>query len=87
MIFAQELLKEVLWTLLHVSGPLLICLLIVGIIISLIQTLTQIQEPGLLFISKFLVVVLFIFTFSETSSRYLVELGRFVFEKIVYHYN
>jgi flagellar biosynthetic protein FliQ len=82
LISIQEVLKEVLWSLLQVMGPLLLCLLVVGIIVSLIQTLTQIQEPGLLFVSKFLVVVVFMLTFSQSSIRHLVELGEYVFDKI-----
>jgi flagellar biosynthetic protein FliQ len=54
--------RDAIITLLKVSAPLLLCGLIVGVVISLFQALTQIQEMTLVFVPKiiamFVVLVL-----------------------------
>lgn len=54
---AIELCKNAMWTALLVSAPMLIAGLVVGIIISLFQSVTQIHEMTLTFIPKILAVV------------------------------
>ena len=48
--------KDAIYTLLLVVGSLLMIAMIVGLLISLVQTLTQIQEMTLVFVPKILVV-------------------------------
>ena len=49
--------KEAVWTALFVAGPMLIAGLVVGISVSIFQSVTQIQEMTLTFIPKILAVV------------------------------
>jgi flagellar biosynthetic protein FliQ len=49
---AVELIRQALTVALLVAGPLLITALAVGILVSLIQAVTQIQEQTLTFIPK-----------------------------------
>ncbi len=51
-----EIGKNAIFTLLLVVGPLLLIAMVVGLLISLFQTLTQIQEMTLVFVPKILVV-------------------------------
>lgn len=51
-----DLAKAALMVLLTVAGPLLLASLIVGVLIGLIQALTQIQETTLTFVPKILVM-------------------------------
>lgn len=51
-----DIMREAIWVLLKVSGPALIVSLVVGIVISLLQTLTQLQEPTLTFVPKILAI-------------------------------
>lgn len=53
---AIELLNRALLTGLVVAAPLLLTALLVGVLISLIQALTQIQEQTLTFIPKLVAV-------------------------------
>lgn len=46
--------SEALWTIIITAGPLLIISLIVGLIVSIFQTVTSIQEQTLTFIPKLL---------------------------------
>ncbi|MDD6572536.1 MAG: flagellar biosynthesis protein FliQ [Thermoflexaceae bacterium] len=50
--------RETLWVILKASMPLLIVSLIVGLIVSLFQTLTSIQEQTLTFVPKLLAIFL-----------------------------
>jgi flagellar biosynthetic protein FliQ len=46
--------RDAIWTIVLVSSPLMLVGLIVGVLISLVQALTQIQEMTLVFVPKIL---------------------------------
>ncbi len=48
--------RDSMWLLLKLGGPLLIAALVVGLLISLLQAVTQINEPTLVFLPKLLVL-------------------------------
>lgn len=52
----SEILQEAIYVLISISAPILIISLLVGISISLLQALTQIQEVTLTFVPKILVI-------------------------------
>lgn len=51
-----DIARDSIWVLVQVSAPVMIVGLAVGVIVSLIQALTQIQEATLTFIPKMLAV-------------------------------
>ena len=51
-----DIARESIMVMLRVGGPLLIVGLIIGVVISLIQTVTQIQEATLAFVPKLIVM-------------------------------
>jgi flagellar biosynthetic protein FliQ len=51
---AQSL-RETLWVSLQVMGPPLVAVLVIGLAVSLLQALTQVQEATLAFLPKLLV--------------------------------
>ena len=51
-VYATGLLQQALTMVLSVAGPLLLAALTVGIIVSLLQAVTQIQEQTLAFVPK-----------------------------------
>ncbi|HVA37777.1 MAG TPA: flagellar biosynthesis protein FliQ [Candidatus Dormibacteraeota bacterium] len=55
--------REAMWVVLLVTGPALIFGLVVGLVISVFQAVTQIQEPTLAFIPKILAVGIAILLF------------------------
>ena len=57
-VMVVEIGKDAIYTLLLVVAPLLLIAMIVGLLISLFQTLTQIQEMTLVFVPKILLVFL-----------------------------
>ncbi len=54
---AVEILRFGLWTGFLVAGPLLIGSLIVGLVVSIFQAVTQIHEMTITFVPKILVVM------------------------------
>ena len=55
---AIDLGREALWTMLLIGSPVLVAGMIVGIVISLFQALTQIQEQTVVFVPKIIVMLL-----------------------------
>jgi flagellar biosynthetic protein FliQ len=53
-----ELMQRALTVALTVGGPMLLAALIVGVLVSLLQAVTQVQEQSLTFVPKLLVVAL-----------------------------
>jgi flagellar biosynthetic protein FliQ len=48
--------RDAIWTIVLVSSPLMVVGLVVGVVISLVQALTQIQEMTLVFVPKILAI-------------------------------
>jgi flagellar biosynthetic protein FliQ len=70
---AVELIRRAVWLALSVAGPMLLTALVIGIIVSLIQAVTQIQEQTLTFIPKLIALAaVFILTLPWVLSR-LIE--------------
>lgn len=77
-----EISRLTLLTLLKVGGPLLAAALCVGLVVSFLQALTQIQETSLTFVPKMLVtfgLLLFLLPFmGETLSGFM----QFIFDRM-----
>lgn len=55
---ALQLLADVLWNALLIGAPLLAVTLAVGLLVSVIQVVTQVQEASLTFIPKIIAAVI-----------------------------
>lgn len=55
-----DIAREALWVIIKASAPMLIVSLIVGLIISVFQTVTSIQEQTLTFVPKLLSIFIVI---------------------------
>ncbi|ALE02944.1 flagellar biosynthesis protein FliQ [Bartonella ancashensis] len=60
---AIDMVTAAIWTVLIASGPAVFSAMFVGIIIALVQALTQIQEMTLTFIPK-IIVIFFVLAFT-----------------------
>jgi flagellar biosynthetic protein FliQ len=75
--------REAIWVMLKISAPLMLVALVVGLVISLIQALTQIQEQTLTFVPKILVLfAVFVLTIPFMSTT-LIEFTRELMAKAV----
>lgn len=75
--------RDAMMTMLLISAPMLIIGLVVGLIISIFQTLTHIQEMTLTFIPKILSIFAAMILFMPWMLRELVEFTQRVMDKIV----
>lgn len=66
--------QEALWTIIESSAPLLLISLIVGLTISIFQTVTSIQEQTLTFVPKILAVFLGMMLFGTWILNNIVSL-------------
>jgi len=67
------LMKQTLYTVLMVAGPLLAAGLIIGVLVSIFQTVTQIRDMSLTFVPKILCVMLVLLVFAPWMSAALVK--------------
>jgi flagellar biosynthesis protein FliQ len=71
--------RDALWTIVLVSGPLMVVGLVVGVVVSLIQALTQVQEQSLVFVPKILAVfatmMLALPFMGDTLSSYMMRIS------------
>lgn len=77
-----EIGTRAIWVLLEVSLPIMLTALIVGLIISLFQALTQIQEQTLTFVPKIISIALALVVFLPIMGGSLILFGEDLFDKI-----
>ncbi|HTS87706.1 MAG TPA: flagellar biosynthesis protein FliQ [Gemmatimonadales bacterium] len=70
---AIELVHRAVFVCLLVSGPLLVTSLLVGVLVSLMQALTQIQEQTLTFIPKLVAIAVVLLLSLPWMMRQLIE--------------
>ena len=74
----MDIARDALFLIIKVSAPLMLISLIIGLVISIFQTVTSIQEQTLTFVPKIIVVFLGMMLIGgwmmEELSNYMVEL-------------
>ena len=78
-----DICRDALWVLIKVSAPIMMVALVVGLMISLIQALTQIQEMTLTFVPKMLAIFIFAIIFMPFMLTTLSDFSHELSEKIV----
>ena len=78
-----EVSREAVIVMLKVSSPLLLLALAVGLIISLFQALTQMQEMTLTFVPKIVVMFLSLLLFTPFMLSVLVNFTQGLMDRIV----
>lgn len=82
-----DIARQAIFLVLKTSAPMLLASLIIGLIISIFQTVTSIQEQTLTFVPKlvavFLVIMLFGGWILTTLKEYMIEL----FSQFSYYIN
>lgn len=71
--FALQLMNEMLWAAVLISAPVLGLTMLVGLLVSLIQVVTQIQEASLSFIPKIIAVVIVMVLFGPWMLKKLLQ--------------
>ncbi|QGH34549.1 flagellar biosynthesis protein FliQ [Gracilibacillus salitolerans] len=80
--FVVSLAEQGIFTILMVAGPILILALVVGLLVSIFQATTQIQEQTLAFIPKIVAVLLGIIVFGPWMLSTMVEFAANLFQNL-----
>ncbi|MEK7813832.1 MAG: flagellar biosynthesis protein FliQ, partial [Candidatus Desantisbacteria bacterium] len=71
--FAVKLIQEALFYIILISAPMLSVSMLVGLVISILQTATSIQEQTLSFVPKIIITLLSIIVFGTWMLKTLME--------------
>lgn len=80
--FAAELLKSLIFQAVSLAAPILLTALVIGLLISLFQSVTSIQEQTLTFVPKALCIVGLLVLLMPWILRSLVEFTTAVIQKM-----
>ncbi|PWU68860.1 MULTISPECIES: flagellar biosynthesis protein FliQ [Gracilibacillus] len=80
--FVISLAEQGIYTILMVTGPLLILALAVGLLVSIFQATTQIQEQTLAFIPKIVAVLVGLVIFGPWMLSTMVEFAANLFQNL-----
>lgn len=79
---ALEMLRAALWAVLVVSAPGVMAAMIIGLVIALLQALTQIQEMTLTFVPKIIAIFAAIVLAAPLMGSQLQGLTNLVFARV-----
>lgn len=77
---AMRLMAEMLFAAVKISFPFLLAALVVGLLVSVLQVVTQIQEMTLTFVPKLIAVVVICVMLGSWMLSVMVELAGRMFE-------
>jgi len=72
---ALQLMSQLLWGAVMICAPILLCTLVVGLIVSILQVVTQVQDMSLTFIPKLVATVVALTVFGPWMLRKLLLLA------------
>lgn len=80
---ALDLARESMWVLVTMASPVMLVGLTVGVVIGILQALTQIQESTLVFVPKILAVFAALILFMPFMAASMSGLMAIIVQKIV----
>lgn len=80
--FVLNLAERGIMTILLVAGPILLLALAVGLLVSIFQATTQIQEQTLAFIPKIVAVLLGVVFFGSWMLTHIIEFTTILYENL-----
>lgn len=75
--------ERAIWVVLLTSGPLLILALVTGLLVSIFQATTQIQEQTLAFVPKIVAVLVGIIFFGPWMLTQIMSYSQDIFENLI----
>lgn len=76
------IMQQAIYTILKVGAPMMITALVVGLLISIFQAMTQINEQTLVFVPKILAVLLALVIFGSWMMTTLIEFTIKLFDSL-----
>ncbi len=83
-VMVLDIMKSAFFTIMRVAGPILIISLVVGLMISIFQATTQIQEQTLSFVPKVVAVIFGLIIFGNFMLNQLLSLTTELYSLIPY---
>jgi flagellar biosynthetic protein FliQ len=80
---ALDLAREAMWVLVIMASPVMLVGLTVGVVIGILQALTQIQESTLVFVPKILAVFAALILFMPFMAASMSGLMAIIVQKII----
>ena len=77
-----DVVREAIWVLLAVAAPVMLVALGVGLVIALVQALTQVQEMTLVFVPKILAIFLSLIVFMPFMISSMIGLMEQIAQRI-----
>lgn len=77
-----EIARQAILTAFYVAGPILLVSMIVGIVISILQATTQINEQTLTFVPKLIAIALSLLIFGQWMLTKVIEFTRYLWTNI-----
>jgi len=81
-IAVQEVSRQAIWVMLKVGTPVMAVALVIGLLVSLLQALTQIQEMTLTFVPKLIGIFLSLIVATPFMLATMIEFTQDVFARI-----
>lgn len=79
---ALDILQEAFLVIIKTGGPVLVIALVVGLLVSIIQAATQIQEQTLSFVPKLVSIILALILFGNFMMNNLTQFTEKIFKLI-----
>ncbi len=75
----MKIITDAMWVAVRIGSPILLTAIVVGVVIGLLQSVTQIQEPTLSFVPKFAAIGLVIIISGPWMLQEIVSYTRALF--------
>lgn len=82
-----DIAREAIFTIIKVSAPILLISLVVGLIVSILETVTSIQEQTLTFVPKLIAVMLILILFGNWMLTSVKDFMQELFSNFSYYVN
>ena len=81
---ALDIVQQAIWTIIVASGPAVGAAMFVGIVIALLQALTQVQEMTLTFIPKIVVMLVVVAVSGSFMGAHIYAFTELLYSRIEY---
>ncbi|MEB3286401.1 MAG: flagellar biosynthesis protein FliQ [Vampirovibrionales bacterium] len=81
-LYVVDMIQRLIWLMFQLSMPVLIVTLVVGVVISIMQAVTQIQEASLTFVPKIIVAFVVIVLTAPWMIGTMVDYTTLIFEEL-----
>ena len=75
--------QQALWTSLMIGGPLLLLLLVIGLGVSVLQALTQVQEASLAFVPKMVALGIALLVGAPAAAGVMRNFAAQIFDSVI----